>query len=113
MLLEVQSDEAVVSKIKSIAASVNYAAKRDDLLMDGLKLEGDSFEFEILDADEASKFDAILHNAASGLDIQKSGEKYRVTLTPEEIEATKNTQSNRPLRLSETAWINSDLRSQR
>ena len=89
MLLEVQSDEAVVSKIKSIAASVNYAAKRDDLLMDGLKLEGDSFEFEILDADEASKFDAILHSAASGLDIQKSGEKYRVTLTPEEVEATK------------------------
>ncbi|MBP3224924.1 MAG: protein translocase subunit SecD [Campylobacter sp.] len=89
MLLEVQSDEAITSKIKSIAASVNYAAKRDDLLMDGLKLDNDFFEFEILDPDEAPKFDALLHSAANGLEIAKTGEKYRVSLTPEEIASTK------------------------
>ena len=88
MLLEVQSDEAVVSKIKSIAASVNYAAKRDDLLIDKFKLDDTSFEFNILDTDEAPKFDAIL-NSISGLNIVKNGDSYHVSLTEQEAASTK------------------------
>mgnify|MGYP002869948330 CR=1 FL=1 len=61
MLLEVESDEAIASKIKSIASSVNYSAKKDDLFVEKFRIEKNHFEFSILDPDEAPKFDAILN----------------------------------------------------
>ncbi|CZE47087.1 protein translocase subunit SecD [Campylobacter geochelonis] len=88
MLLGVETNEAIHSKIKSVASSVSYSANKDDLLMDGFRIEKTFFEFTILDPDEASKFDAILKNI-NGLNIQKNGENYNVSLTPEEEIATK------------------------
>lgn len=88
MLLGVKTDEAITSKIKSIAASVSYSAKKDDLLLDTIKIEDDYFEFSILDSDEAPKFDAILRGI-DGLEVQKNGLDYAVHLSAQESEATK------------------------
>ncbi|MDA3078898.1 MULTISPECIES: protein translocase subunit SecD [unclassified Campylobacter] len=88
MLLEVESDEAIASKIKSIASSVNYSAKKDDLFVEKFRIEKNHFEFSILDPDEAPKFDAIL-NAIPGIEIKKDAQKYMVNLTAEEEASTK------------------------
>lgn len=88
MLLEVQSDEAISSKIKSIASSVKYSVKKDDLFVDKFKISDNFFEFSILDIDEAPKFDAIL-NAIDGLEVVKNNQNYRVSLTSDEEVATK------------------------
>lgn len=88
MLLGVETDKAIGSKIKSIASSVNYSIKKEELLIDNFKVEDNFFEFDILDKDEASKFDAILKEI-SGINVQKNNLTYNVSLKPEEIVATK------------------------
>lgn len=89
MLLDVEVDKAITSKIKSVAASLSYSAKKDELLLDEIKIEDDYFEFSILDPDESPKFDAILKDI-KGLEISKNGLNYHVGLTESEIVDTKN-----------------------
>lgn len=88
MLLEVEVDEAVTSKIKSLAASLSYSAKKDDLLLDDIKIEKNYFDFSILDPDEAPKFEAILKDM-KGIVIDKNAQNYHISLDEKEIEATK------------------------
>ena len=88
MFLDVKIDEAINSKIKTIAASLSYSAKKEDLLLDTIKVENDYFEFAILDGDEAPKFDAIL-KTIDGIEIQKNELTYVVHLSLSETEATK------------------------
>ena len=83
MLLGVETEEAVHSKIKSIAASVNYFAKKEDVLIDSFKIREDKVDFELLDADEATKIDGMLKDI-KGLNVQKDGLKYSVSLTDAE-----------------------------
>ena len=83
MLLGVETEEAVHSKIKSIAASVNYFAKKEDVLIDSFKIREDKVDFELLDADEAAKIDGMLKDI-KGLNVQKEGLKYSVGLTDAE-----------------------------
>jgi len=87
MLLGVETEEAVHSKIKSIAGSINYYAKKEDVLIDKFKIRQDSVEFNVLDPDEAPKVDNALKEIA-GLNIQKDNLKYVITLTDEERAAT-------------------------
>lgn len=87
MLLGVETEEAVHSKIKSIAGSINYYAKKEDVLIDKFKIRQDSVEFNVLDPDEAPKVDNTLKEIA-GLNIQKDNLKYVITLTDEERAAT-------------------------
>jgi len=89
MLLDVETDEAIASKIKSVASSISYTAKRDDLLLDNIKIEDDYFEFSILDDDEAPKFQSIL-KGIDGLEIQQNGLNYVVHLTEAEAQSTKD-----------------------
>ena len=70
MLLEVEVDEAITSKIKSLAASLSYSAKKDDLLLDDIK------------------FEAILKDM-KGIVIDKNAQNYHINLDEKEIEATK------------------------
>lgn len=89
MLLEVKSDEAVKSKYKSLASSVNYFAKEEKIIVDRLRYFDDYVEFEILDRDEVSIVDEFLSGIV-GLEIVKSDLKYRLTFTQEEIISIKD-----------------------
>lgn len=88
MLLEVQTDEAIKSKIKSIAASVSYSVKKDDLLLGKFNISDTSFDFSILDPDEAVKFDKILGDIP-GIKVDKNDKHYSVILSEEEAISTK------------------------
>jgi len=88
MLLGVDTDEAIRSKIKSLASAVKYAANDEDLIIDNFKIDGGNIAFELLDKDDMPKMDAILKKMA-GIAVQKDGLKYAVSLTPKEIESVK------------------------
>lgn len=90
MLLGVNTDEAVTSKIKSYASSIKYFAQDEDILLDELSINGDTVEFSILDEDEIKKVDEML-SKIKGLDIQKPNAlNYLISLSESEKELVKD-----------------------
>ncbi|QKF66139.1 protein-export membrane protein SecD [Arcobacter venerupis] len=89
MLLGVNTQEAVTSKIKTIATSVKYFSDDEELLIDGLSIDNDSVIFTLLDKDEVSKMDEML-NKIKGLAISRDELKYTLKLTAEDIAKTKD-----------------------
>jgi preprotein translocase subunit SecD len=90
LLLGVKTQEAVVSKIKSLAATVKYFADDQEILIDNLSINPDSVHFVVLDPDEVKKMDEMLAKI-KGLSVSKSQDSdYTLTLTPKEIALTKD-----------------------
>ncbi|MDO4674301.1 protein translocase subunit SecD [Campylobacter sp.] len=89
MLLGVDNAAAVKSKIKSLASSLSYAIQKDNILIDRLLVRDESVEFDLLDALEAPKVDALLAEI-KGLDIQKNALHYRLSFTDEELKNIAN-----------------------
>ncbi|MDO5045082.1 protein translocase subunit SecD [Campylobacter sp.] len=83
MLLGVETEEAIHSKIKSIASSINYYAGKEDVLIDNFKIREDHVNFELLDGDDQRKIDEMLKEI-KGLDVTKEALKYTVKLTEAE-----------------------------
>jgi len=92
MLLGVKTDEAIKSKIKSIASGIKYFCDDEDIVIDNLKVSKDSLSFELLDPSMKQKLDEEL-NKMKGLkiDFKKKGDSvfYTITMTPKEIESVK------------------------
>ena len=82
MLLGVNTEEAVTSKIKSIATAIKYFSDDEELLIDGLTVSNNSIYFSILDIDEMAKMDKML-SEIKGLDIVKQDLEYKVSLNSE------------------------------
>ena len=87
MLLEVQTDEAVTSKIKSIASSIKFFTDDNGILIDSLRARGDQVTLTLIDEDEKSKFEKMLDDIG-GLHVQNNGPEYIITLTPTEVDVT-------------------------
>ncbi|WP_281950338.1 protein translocase subunit SecD [Nitrosophilus kaiyonis] len=88
MLLGVDTDAAIKSKIKSIASSIKYFAEDNDILIEDLKVDQNLITFTLLDKDDQPKMDEMLKNIP-GLSIKKEGLRYSISLTPKEIESVK------------------------
>ena len=88
MLLGVKTDEAIKSRIKSIAASVKHYADRNDILIDGLTFDANSVSFEVLDSDEIKSFDDFL-SKIEGAKINTKGAVIRISFRPKEVEKIK------------------------
>jgi preprotein translocase subunit SecD len=88
MLLGVQTEKAVESKVKSIASSIKYLANHEDILIEDLTISDTSISFTLYDKDEAIKIDKSLATI-DGLAIQKNDLIYKISLTDQEIIATK------------------------
>ncbi len=89
MLLGVQTDEAVTSKIKTIATSIKYFAEDEDLLIEDLSINDDNITFTILDKDEAPKIETMLEKIG-GLEVGLDELTFNVSLTDEEVIRTKD-----------------------
>ena len=89
MLLGVKTEEAVTSKIKSIATAIKYFTDDEELLIDGLTIIENSIIFSVLDIDEMPKMDKMLAEI-KGLDIVKDNLEYKIELNAEEIIKTKD-----------------------
>ena len=94
MLLGVKSEEAIKSKIKSVAGTIKYILDDSDVVIDNLKIEGDSVSFEVLDEDEIPHTNRILNEELKGVKISNNKAKFKISLTKKEIEETKKTAIN-------------------
>ncbi len=110
MLLGVDTDEAIRSKVKSLASSIKYAAEDKDLIIDEFKVRNGNIRFELLDKDDIAKMDAILKKT-EGITVLKDGLKYTVALTPEEKETIKKYAITQAVDTSATGSTSSDLRN--
>jgi len=88
MLLGVKTDEAIKSKMKTIASSIKFSTDDSDIIIDDLKARDETISFELLDKDEVQYVDKML-TEISGLNVQKDGLKYSVTLTDLEKKVVK------------------------
>ncbi len=89
MLLGVKSDEAIKSRIKSIAGSIQYILDDNDIVLDDLRIEGNTIHFTLLDSDDIPKAKALLTKELEGTTVSVSGADFSVALTPEEVVRTK------------------------
>ncbi len=88
MLLGVKTDEAIKSKIKSLASTIKFFADDNEIIIDDLKVKGDHVNFVLLDKDEKQHLEKMLSDI-KGLSIKEDGLTYNVGLTPKEQEAVK------------------------
>jgi len=91
MLLGVKTDEAVVSRIKSIAGTVKYILDEHDAVVDNLHIDSQSNEirFNALDSDEYEKIKQWLQEDLEGVTITRNDTEFSIAITPEEAERTK------------------------
>ncbi|MEO1937735.1 MAG: protein translocase subunit SecD, partial [Sulfurimonas sp.] len=84
MLLGVKTEEAIKSRIKSIAASVKHFADREDILIENLTFDDESVSFEVLDsADDMPSVEEFVKKI-EGATIAKNGNVVTISFTPEE-----------------------------
>jgi preprotein translocase subunit SecD len=88
MLLGVQTDEAIKSKVKSLASSIKYFCDDEDIIIEDLKIDDDSVSFNVLDSDELPKVDKMLAED-KGIAVQKDATRYTLTFTKEEKKLIK------------------------
>ncbi len=88
MLLGVDTQKAIASKLKSVASSIKYYAEDNDIIIDELRIDENGISFKLLDKDDAPKIEAFLQKL-KGFKLQKDGLGYKLILTPQERESIK------------------------
>jgi preprotein translocase subunit SecD len=89
MLLGVEVQEAVVSKIKTIAATIKYFTDEKDILIEDLTIKPNNVSFILLDSDEKINLDKMLKDI-KGLKVNINDKSfYTITLIDSEISLTK------------------------
>lgn len=88
MLLGVRTEEAVKSRLKSIASSIKHYTDRNEILIDSLSASDEVVSFVLLDSDDTLAVKAFF-DEIKGLNIAIIGENYSINLTPEAIVETE------------------------
>jgi preprotein translocase subunit SecD len=88
LLLGVKTEEAVNSQLKSVASGIKHFTEQNDILVDGLSVEGNTVVFSLLDAEDGAKVGEHL-KSVQGSVVKVSGESYSVSFKPEEVEKLK------------------------
>jgi preprotein translocase subunit SecD len=89
MLLGVKTEEAIKSRIKSLAGSIKYTLDKEEIIFDELKIEDNIISFEILDKDEKIKTNKLLKEELKGVTITSKNLVYSIELTSKEIIKTR------------------------
>lgn len=88
MLLGVKTEEAIKSRIKSIAASIKHFSERKDILVENITFDETGVTFSLLDVDDVSNIKEYLKDF-EGLNVVVNAESFSLSLTQEEILKTK------------------------
>ena len=88
MLLGVKTEEAVKSRVKSIAASIKHFSERKDILIDSLKFDEIAVSFTLLDSDDTKAIKEYLAEI-EGAVVVVDGENISLSLSDEEIIRTQ------------------------
>jgi preprotein translocase subunit SecD len=88
MLLGVKTEEAVKSRIKSIAASIKNFTSKKDILIDALTFDENSVTLTLLDKDEVKNIKEYL-SSIKGINITVDDALITISLSPEEVIRTQ------------------------
>ncbi len=88
MLLGVKTEEAVKSRIKSIAASIKHFSEREDILIDNISFDEAGVSFLLLDIDDTKTIKDYL-DEIEGAVVTVEGENVSLYLTDEEVLKTQ------------------------
>lgn len=88
MLLGVETEKAVASKMKSLGSSIRYFCEKEDILLESLDINERNIEFILLDSDDTKAVDELLKKI-EGLNITKMDLRFIIELTPQQEEITK------------------------
>jgi preprotein translocase subunit SecD len=88
MLLGVKTEEAVISKLKSVASSVKHFSNREEILLDELNAGDKEVTFVVLDSDDMPSIDAMLKEIED-LSVNKVGETYHLSFGEKAIKKIK------------------------
>ena len=88
LLLGVKTDEAITSKLTSIASSLNHYAQSNDILIDNLHVADEQVNFMLLDSDDRVSIEELV-KGIKGAILSGEGENYHITLSDEEKIATR------------------------
>jgi len=94
MLLSVQTEKALESKVKSIGTSLKYILDKEDIVYDALKIDGNKVIFELLDEDDMKQVDMLLAEEFGETKNVKNNMVYQIALTPELAQETEQTAIN-------------------
>ncbi|MDR2100537.1 MAG: protein translocase subunit SecD [Campylobacteraceae bacterium] len=83
MLLGVKTDEAIASKIKSVAINIKYLTDDNNIIIDAPKVKDDMITLTLLDSNEEKNLDSKL-DEIDGLVIEKQGLSYTISLSDAE-----------------------------
>ncbi|MDR1460183.1 MAG: protein translocase subunit SecD [Campylobacteraceae bacterium] len=83
MLLGVQTDEAIGSKIKSIASGIKYHTDSNGIMISSFKIDNDKITLELLDPSKENDLDNFIKET-KGTVINKQGFNYAVTIDDSE-----------------------------
>lgn len=89
LLLGVKTQEALKARFSSLATQIDFETKRENILIDNLKVFDDNVSFELFDNDEKSKVDEILRKI-NGLYISENQGRYSISFTAEYEEEIKD-----------------------
>jgi preprotein translocase subunit SecD len=88
MLLGVKTEEAIVSKMKSLASSVKFFTETSDILTDEFFLDDEQIRFTILDEDDKAHLQAFLKDI-KGLEVTQNDLSYTLQLSLQEQDEIK------------------------
>jgi len=88
MLLGVKTDEAIKSKIKSIASSIKFFTDDRDIIIDELRIRGERITLTLVDPDEKKNLDEMIKEIP-GMILEKDGLNYTLSLDELEKEAIR------------------------
>ncbi|MEK6659232.1 MAG: protein translocase subunit SecD, partial [Campylobacterota bacterium] len=88
MLLGVKTDEAIASRIKSIAASVKNFSEKKDIIIDSFSFNEESVTVTLLDKDEVKNIKNFI-SEIKGSVVTVQDTKISISLTKEEILRTQ------------------------
>lgn len=88
LLLGVKTEEAIKARFSSLASQIVFDSKKENILIDNLKVLERSVSFELVDSDEKPKIEQIL-SSISGLQVSESNGFYNISFTQEYEEEIK------------------------
>lgn len=88
MLLGVKTEEAVNSKIKSIASSIKHFSDKNEILLDEIGIDDESVSMTLLDEDDVPHVQEFFKEI-EGIAVAQNGLKFTISLTPENVILTQ------------------------
>ncbi|TLD96196.1 protein translocase subunit SecD [Helicobacter jaachi] len=89
LLLGVKTQEAIKARFSSLASQIVFDTKKENILIDNLKIFDDSINLELVDSDEKPMLDKIL-SQINGLQITQNNNNYSIRFTAEYTEEIRD-----------------------